>query len=106
MSELTLTDQNFEKEVLKSKKVVLVDFWSPTCPPCLILAPIIEEIAEDFKDKVNVGKLNVFENPKTAEKYKIVSIPTIIVFKDGEIKEREIGLKSKQVIADKLNSLL
>ncbi len=106
MSELTLTDQNFEQEVIKSGKLVLVDFWSPTCSPCLILGPIIEEIAKDFEGKVKVGKLNIFENPKTAEKYEIVGIPTIIIFRDGEMKERATGLRSKQVIADKLNSLL
>ena len=106
MSELTLTDQNFEQEVIKSGKLVLVDFWSPTCSPCLILGPIIEEIAKDLEGKVKVGKLNVFENPKTAEKYEIVGIPTIIIFRDGEMKERATGLRSKQVIADKLNSLL
>ena len=106
MSELTLTDQNFEQEVIKSGKLVLVDFWSPTCSPCLILGPIIEEIAKDLEGKVKVGKLNVFENPKTAEKYEIVGIPTIIVFRDGEIKERATGLRPKQVIMDKLNSLL
>ena len=106
MSELTLTDQNFEQEVIRSGKLVLVDFWSPTCSPCLILGPIIEEIAKDLEGKVKVGKLNVFENPKTAEKYEIVGIPTIIVFRDGEIKERATGLRPKQVIMDKLNSLL
>ena len=103
---LELTDQNFEQEVLRSEKPVLVDFWSPTCPPCLILGPIIEEIAKEFEDKAKVGKLNVFENPETAEKYQIVGIPTIIIFKNGEIKERTTGVKPKQVIVDKLNLLL
>lgn len=106
MSELTLTDQNFEQEVIESKKLVLVDFWSPTCPPCLMLAPIIEEIAEEFKDKAKIGKLNVFENPKTTEKYQITSIPTIIIFKKGEIRERTTGLEPRQEIADKINLLL
>ncbi len=103
---LELTDQNFEEEVLRNGKPVLVDFWSPTCSPCLILGPIIEEIAKEFEGKAKVGKLNVFENPKTAEKYQIVGIPTIIIFKDGEIKEKAAGLRPKQVIIDKLNSLL
>jgi len=101
-----LTDQNFEEEVLKSEKPILVDFWSPTCPPCLILGPIIEEIAKEFEGKAKVGKLNVMENPEIAKKYEIVGIPTIIIFKDGEIKERTTGLKPKQIIVDKLNSLL
>jgi len=103
---LELTDENFEQEVLRNEKPVLVDFWSPTCPPCLILGPIIEEIAKEFEGKAEVGKLNVFKNPETAKKYQIVGIPTIIIFKDGEIKERATGLKPKQVIVDKLNSLL
>lgn len=106
MSELTLTDQNFEQEVIKSGKLVLVDFWSPTCSPCLILGPIIEEIAKEFEGKAKVGKLNVMENPETAKKYEIVGIPTIIIFKEGEIKERATGLKPKEVIVNKLNSLL
>jgi len=103
---LELIDQNFEQEVIKSEKPVLVDFWSPTCPPCLILGPIIEEIAREFEGKVKVGKLNVMENPETAKKYEIVGIPTIIIFKDGEVKERATGVRPKQVIVDKLNLFL
>jgi len=101
-----LTDQSFEEEVLRSEKPVLVDFWSPTCPPCLMLGPIIEEIAKEFEGKAKVGKLNVMENPEIAKKYEIVSIPTIIIFKDGGIKERATGLKPKQIIVNKLDSLL
>ena len=106
MSEITLTDQNFQKEVLNSEGLVLVDFWSPTCPPCLMLAPIIEEIAKEFEGKAKIGKLNVFENQETADKYQIFSIPTIIIFKNGKEIERAVGLRPKQVIVDKLNSLL
>ena len=103
---LELTDENFEQDVINSNMPVLVDFWSPTYPPCLILGPIIEEIAKEFEGKAKVGKLNVMENQEIAEKYQIVGIPTIIIFKNGEIKERATGLRPKQVIADKLNSLL
>ena len=106
MSEIILTDQNFQEEVLNSEELVLVDFWSPACPPCLVLAPIIEEIAKEFEGRVKVGKLNVFENQGIVEKYEIFSIPTIIIFRNREIKERATGLRPKQVIADKLNSLL
>jgi len=106
MSEIILTDQNFEQEVIKSNRLVLVDFWSLTCPPCLILGPIIEEIAKEFEDKAKIGKLNVMENPETTQKYQIVAIPTIIIFKNGEAKERETGLRPKQAIVEKLNSLL
>ncbi len=103
---LELSDENFEKEVLESQKPVLVDFWSPTCPPCLMLGPIIEDIDREFEDKAKVGKLNVLENPETSKKYQIVGIPTIIIFKNGEAKERATGLRPKQIIADKLSSLL
>jgi len=103
---ITLTDENFEKEVIKNEKPILVDFWSPTCPPCVMLGPIIEEIAKEFEGRIKVGKLNVMENQETAEKYEIFSIPTIIIFKEGEIKERAVGLRPKQVIIDKLNSIL
>ena len=103
---LELTDQNFEEEVIKSEKPVLVDFWSPTCPPCLVLGPIIEEVAKEFEGMAKIGKLNVFENPETAKKYEILGIPTIIIFRNGEVKERATGLRPKQVIVDELNSLL
>ena len=106
MSEIVLTDQNFEKEVLESKGLVLVDFWSPTCPPCLMLAPIIEEVAKEFEGKVKVGKLNVIENQITAQKYQIFSIPTIIIFKDGREIERMIGLRPKEAIVEKLEFFL
>jgi len=103
---LELTDQNFEKEVLKSKELVLVDFWSPTCPSCIMLAPVIDKIAKEFKNKAEVGKLDVYKNPKIADQYQITSIPTIIIFKDGEIKEKMIGFNSKEDIAEKLNLFL
>ena len=106
MSELILTDQNFEQEVIKSNQLVLVDFWSPTCPPCLILGPIIEEIAREFEGKVKVGKLNVFENQDTARDYQIMGVPTLIIFKNGKPIERATGLRPKQVLVDKLNLLL
>lgn len=105
MPDLTLTDQNFEQEVIKKGELVLVDFWSPTCLPCLMLGPVIEEISKDFAGKVKVGKLDVFQNPETAQKYKILGIPTIIIFKGGQIKARATGLRSKRVIVKKLNSL-
>lgn len=101
-----LNDQSFKEEVIKSEKPILVDFWSPTCPSCIMLGSIIEEIAKDFEGKVKVGKLNVMENPETAGKYKIVGIPTIIIFKNGEPIERATGLRSKEVIANKLNSII
>ena len=99
-------DQNFEHEVIKSEKPVLVDFWSPNCSPCIRFGPIIEKIAKDFEGKAEVGKLNVLENPETAGRYKIIGIPTIIIFKNGEPIERTTGVRPVEIIADKLNSII
>ena len=101
-----LNDQNFEKEVLKSDKLVLVDFWAPWCGPCRIMGPIIEELAQEIGDKVIVGKLNVDENPITAQKYGIMSIPTLIIFKGGIIVDQIIGVQAKEVIKEKLEGFI
>jgi thioredoxin 1 len=93
---ITFTDQNFEKEVLKSEKPVLVDFWAPWCGPCQMVSPLIEELAKEVEGKVKVGKLNVDENPQVATKYGIMSIPTVIFFKEGKEVVRQIGLESKE----------
>lgn len=91
--EITLTDQNFKEEI--SSGLVLVDFWAPWCGPCRMLAPVIEEIANELKD-VKIGKLNVDENPQTAGEFQIMSIPAVILFKDGEVVETLIGLRPKE----------
>lgn len=106
MSEVILTDKNFESEVLKGKGVFLVDFWAPWCGPCRMLEPVMEELAKDFEGKVKIGKLNVDENPQTAGQYGVMSIPTIIFFKDGEKAEMMIGVQPKEIFAEKLNNLL
>lgn len=106
MSETILTDQNFETEVLEDKGVVVVDFWAPWCGPCRMLGPIIEDLAKDFDGKAKVGKMNVDENSQTAGKYGVMSIPTVIIFKGGEIAETFVGVQSKEVFAQKINSLL
>lgn len=103
---ITLTDQNFEKEVLESEMPVLVDFWAPWCMPCRAIAPVIEELAKEFKGKIKVGKLNVDENPATAQKYGIMSIPALIFFKDGAVVEQLIGVQPKQVLVEKIDRLL
>jgi len=103
---IELNDQNFEKEVLKNKKLVLVSFWKLGCKPCLVMDLIIEEIAKEFKERLKIGKLNVFENPVTAKAYGIPATPTLIIFKDGKPIEKAVGLRSKQILIDKLNSLL
>ena len=103
---LELTDQNFEQEVIKSDIPVLVDFWSPGCPPCLILGPIIEEIAKEFEGRTKVGKLNAAENSETAQKYEIRGVPTLIIFKHGKGIKRAIGLRPKEAVVNALNSIL
>jgi len=107
MNEIILTDQNFEEEVIKSDLVpVLVDFWASWCGPCQMINPVIKELAEEFKGKVKVGKLNVDENPETASKYEIISIPCLKIFKGGKIIDEIIGLQPKEMIADKINKVL
>jgi thioredoxin 1 len=94
------TDANFEGEVLKSDKPVLVDFWAPWCGPCKTIGPVVEEIAGQFKDSVKVMKLNVDDNQKTALNYAVRSIPTIILFKDGKVLDTIVGLVPKTRLED------
>ena len=98
MAEIIITEENFENEVLNSDKPVLVDFWAQWCGPCIMLGPIIEEIANDYEGKVKVGKVNVDEQPNLASKYGIASIPTVIVFKNGKPEKTLVGLRSKNEI--------
>ncbi len=99
-------DDNFEEEVLKSDKPVLVDFWAPWCGPCQAMGPVIEEISKEFEDKVKVVKVNVDNSPQFAQKYGIMSIPALIIFKNGEIyKQLEPGVHSKEKITEELNNL-
>lgn len=93
---LTFTDQNFEKEVLKSNLPVLVDFWATWCPPCQTLSPLIEELAKSFEGKIKIGKIDVDQNPKIVEKYNVMSIPTMIIFKGREVVKQIIGVKPKE----------
>lgn len=92
------SDENFENEVLNSETPVLVDFWAPWCGPCRIIAPVVEEISETYEGKLKVGKLNVDDNQKTSMKFGIRSIPTLLVFKDGEVAEQIIGAVPKTEI--------
>ena len=99
MSYITLTKDNFAQEVLRSDKPVLVDFWAEWCGPCLALAPTIEEIARE-QSAVKVGKVNVDNEPDLARQYRIMSIPTLMVFRNGEPARREVGGKSKEEILE------
>jgi|SRR2546422_1184497 thioredoxin 1 len=98
------TDKNFDSEALKSDKPVLVDFWAPWCAPCRMVGPIIEELAGSYVDKVKVGKLNTDDNPGVAGRYGIMSIPTILLFKNGEIIERIVGAAPKKDFEKMLSS--
>ena len=96
MAELTITKENFENEVLKSDIPVLVDFWAAWCGPCKMLAPTIEELAKEYEGKVKVGKINVDEQQELASKYGIMSIPTVLVFKDGNVAAQSVGFVPKE----------
>lgn len=90
-----LTDGNFEQEVLKSEIPVLVDFWASWCGPCKAIGPVVEELAATFKDQIKVGKLNIDDNPTLTKTYGVMSIPTLALFKDGNIVDKIIGLVPK-----------
>ncbi len=91
----TFNDSTWELDVLQSAKPVLVDFWAEWCQPCRVLAPTIQALAEEYGDKAKIGKLNVDENSAVSEKYRIRGIPTVLLFKNGEVKEQVVGLTSK-----------
>lgn len=96
MADITFTDQSFDQEVLKNSLPVLVDFWAPWCAPCRIVSPIVEELATEYEGKLKVGKMNVDENPNTAAKYGVMSIPSLIIFKGGSPAKTMIGAQSKE----------
>ena len=104
--ECVFTTQNFDTDVLRSEMPVLVDFYADWCGPCKMMAPTVEELAADFAGKAKVGKLNVDQNPEIAERYGIMSIPTLLIIRGGDVFYKAIGVQSKQVIADALNTAL
>lgn len=106
MADLTLTDQNFKGEVLDSKDPVLVDFWAEWCHPCRIVSPIVEELAKEYQGKLKVGKLNVDENGVTAQSYGVMSIPSLLIFKNGQVVKTMIGAQSKDNFKREIDSVI
>lgn len=98
MSVITLTKNNFEAEVLNSEKPVLIDFWAPWCGPCRMVSPVVDEIAQESDGTYKVGKINVDEQPELAAKFGVMSIPTLIVMKNGKVASTSVGARSKQAI--------
>ncbi len=106
MKPIEITDQNFESEVIQSDKPVLVDFWAAWCAPCRMIAPIVEELAEEYDGKAKVGKLDVDSNQQTAIKYGVRSIPTVLLIKNGEVVDTIIGALPKTAFVEKLDAAL
>jgi thioredoxin 1 len=105
MSDITITDANFDATVLKSDKPVLVDFWAVWCGPCQMQGPIVEEVAKAMAGKAVVGKINVDENSNTAQKFNVMSIPTLMIFKNGTVVKQFVGVQSKDTLVSELNKL-
>ena len=100
-----ITDSNFEK-IINSDKPVLIDFWAEWCGPCKMIGPLVEELANEFEGKAIIGKVNVDTNPEVSAKFGIRSIPTLLVFKDGEIVDKQVGAVPKSVLSEKIQTQL
>jgi len=101
-----IKDENFEQEVIKSEIPTLVDFWAPWCGPCLMVAPVVEELADKYKGQVKMTKINVDENPMVAQMFQIMSIPTLMVFKNGEVVGKIIGFRGKEPLEELIKKAL
>ena len=106
MSTVKVTDESFEQDVLKADKPVLVDFWAEWCGPCKMIAPFLEDVAKDLAGKVTVAKVNIDENPETPMKYGVRGIPTLILFKGGQVAATKIGAMPKSKLVEWINSVL
>jgi thioredoxin 1 len=103
---IEITDKNFENEVLKSNTPVVVDFWAPWCGPCMMIAPVTEKLAKEYKEKVKFCKLNVDENSQTARKYQVMSIPLLLFFNSGQVVDESLGAVPENMIRPKVEALL
>ena len=103
---VTLTKENFDGEVIKSDLPYLVDFWASWCGPCRMVSPIIDELAEEYKGKLKVGKVNVDEHGELASEYAVVSIPTIMIIRNGKVEQKIVGARSKDDFCDLIDSIL
>ena len=106
MSILIVNDSDFEEKVLKSNTPILVDFWASWCGPCKMAEPVLEELSEEYKDKVTIAKINVDENQKTSQDYDVMSIPTTVLIKDGKEVGRQIGFAGKQAFEDLIKKVI
>jgi thioredoxin 1 len=100
------TDANFKAEVLDSNQVTVIDLWAEWCGPCRLMGPIVDELATEYDGKVLVGKLNVDDNPEVPVNYNVRGIPTFLIFKNGELKEKVVGTQTKQFLKDKIEAQL
>ena len=98
MATMKVTDASFDQDVLNASEPVIVDFWAEWCGPCKMIAPVLEEIAEEYDGKLRIVKLNVDDNPQTARRFDVMSIPTLILFQDGQPKKRMVGAKGKNAL--------
>lgn len=103
---VNVTDANFENEVLKAESPVLVDYWAPWCGPCKMIAPVLEELSSEYNGKLKIAKINIDENPETPKKYGVRGIPTLTVFKNGNVEATKVGALSKSQLTAFLDSTL
>lgn len=107
MSELILTDENFDQEIVNSSQPALIDFWAPWCGPCKVLSPLVDELATEYQGKpIKIGKVNVDENSDIASKYGIMSIPTLLFFKAGKVVDQLVGVQNKEDLKKKIEKLM